>query len=201
MTKQKKLAVILAGGLSSRMGKEKSFLRINQQKYLIDHVIDIIKPQVDMVAINANGDKARFSHTALTILPDDHLINHNVGPLLGVLTAMRWAKKMGGQTILTLSCDCPQLPNDLYEKLAMAKQHHIIVVAKSFHQPHPTIALWQVDMIDDLTTAIKNGVRKIDNFTANYKTTSVDFTTHRKIDDPFLNLNTPEEFQSWLMNI
>ena len=46
-------AVILAGGLSSRMGTNKSLVQLNQ-KNLIDHVFERISPQVNKVWINTN---------------------------------------------------------------------------------------------------------------------------------------------------
>ena len=201
----KKLAVILAGGLSSRMGQEKSFLTGAKNKFLIDRVIESIAPQVDAIAINANHDAKRFAHTGLEILPDDNFMGGSVGPLIGVLTAMHWAKKNGGDMVLTVSCDCPQLPRDLYQKLA-AKKNHDVVVAQSFGHHHPTIAWWRVGLAADLTAAIKNGTRKIDKFTQGYKMAVVNFTpphdekTNHAINltDPFLNINTPEEFSAWL---
>jgi molybdopterin-guanine dinucleotide biosynthesis protein A len=46
-------AVILAGGLSSRMGEDKSLIKLNK-KNLISHVMASIKPQVNKVWINTN---------------------------------------------------------------------------------------------------------------------------------------------------
>ena len=203
----KKLAVILAGGLSSRMGQEKSLLVVDNNKFLIDKVIEAIAPQVDAMAINANRQAARFAHTQLPIVPDDNFLVEAVGPLMGILTAMHWAKKMGGEVVLTVSCDCPQLPRDIYKKM-VANQNHDVVVATSFGHSHPTIALWRVGMADDLRLAIKNGLRKIDKFTSGYKVAKVDFTPPQvdnknnnvgeiNMADPFLNLNTPEEFAAW----
>ncbi len=196
----KKLAVILAGGLSSRMGQEKSFLNIEKNKFLIDRVIERLKPQTDRLAINANGDAKRFAHTYLDILPDDNFIGEAVGPLMGILTALEWARKMDSEWVMTVSCDCPQLPNNLYDQLAAVIPHHDIAVAMSFGFAHPTIALWRTDIAQGLKTAIKNGVRKIDKFTADYKVARVDFTppnTSNELADPFFNINTPSEFENW----
>ncbi|MDI9314283.1 MAG: molybdenum cofactor guanylyltransferase MobA [Hydrotalea sp.] len=204
----KKLAVILAGGLSSRMGREKSLLEIDNNKFLIDKVIESIAPQVERIAINANHkanhDAARFAHTNLAIIHDEVVVAESVGPLIGILTAMAWARENGGDVVLTVSCDCPQLPNDLYKKLA-AQQNYDVVVAKSFGHNHPTIALWRVDLARDLRAAIKNNMRKIDKFTSGYRVATVDFTPPQQttttgdinLTDPFLNLNTPDEFAAW----
>ena len=54
------LGVILAGGLARRMGGgDKGLLQLGGQP-ILRRVIDRLVPQVDMVALNANGDPARF---------------------------------------------------------------------------------------------------------------------------------------------
>ena len=58
-------AVILAGGLSSRMGGgDKVLLDLHGQP-LLAHVIARLAPQVGPLAINANGDPARFARFGL----------------------------------------------------------------------------------------------------------------------------------------
>ena len=77
------LGVILAGGLASRMGGgDKGLLRLGGQT-LLTRVIERLAPQVAELAINANGDAARFDGYALPILPDS--IAGFAGPLAGVL--------------------------------------------------------------------------------------------------------------------
>ena len=55
------LGVILAGGQATRMGGgDKGLLQLGGQSVL-GHVIERLTPQVDRVALNANGDAARFA--------------------------------------------------------------------------------------------------------------------------------------------
>ena len=76
-------AVILAGGLSSRMGGgDKVLLELNGQP-LLAHVIARLAPQVGPLAISANGDPARFARFGLPVLADS--LPDFPGPLAGVL--------------------------------------------------------------------------------------------------------------------
>ena len=75
--------VILAGGKATRMGGGDKGMRAVGDRRLIDHVITRITPQVAQVALNANGDAARFSEFGLPVLADG--LPDYPGPLAGVL--------------------------------------------------------------------------------------------------------------------
>ena len=62
--------VILAGGRSRRMGGGDKCLRPLRGETLISHVVARARPQVDALAINANGDPERFSDFALPVVGD-----------------------------------------------------------------------------------------------------------------------------------
>ena len=81
-------AVIVAGGHSSRMGREKA-LALVHGRTLVERVIDALSAQVDAVAINANGDVARFAMTALPVFGD---LRNDIGtPLAGLHAALTHA--------------------------------------------------------------------------------------------------------------
>ncbi|MCK9554126.1 NTP transferase domain-containing protein, partial [Aquamicrobium sp.] len=83
--------IILAGGLSSRMGGGDKCLLELSGKPILRHVIERIRPQVAMLGLSANGDPNRFSQIGLPILPDT--IEGYVGPLAGVLAGLEWIEK------------------------------------------------------------------------------------------------------------
>ena len=83
------LGVILAGGQATRMGGgDKGLLPLGSGTVL-SHVIGRLSPQVADLALNANGDPARFAHLGLPVLPDS--IEGFAGPLAGVLAGLDWA--------------------------------------------------------------------------------------------------------------
>ncbi|MFO1139353.1 MAG: NTP transferase domain-containing protein, partial [Paracoccus sp. (in: a-proteobacteria)] len=53
-------AIILAGGLSTRMGGGNKALRMLGADTLLTHVVRRLRPQCDRLAINANGDPEQF---------------------------------------------------------------------------------------------------------------------------------------------
>lgn len=79
--------VLLAGGLSRRMGGGDKCLRDLAGKPMLAHVIERLRPQVGAMVLNANGDPARFAAFGLDVVPDT--IEGFAGPLAGVLAGMR----------------------------------------------------------------------------------------------------------------
>ena len=76
------LGVILAGGLARRMGGGDKCLRSLAGRPLLDHLIDAVKPQVDVMILNANGEAARFAGYGLPVVAD--VIEGYAGPLAGL---------------------------------------------------------------------------------------------------------------------
>lgn len=190
--------VILAGGLSRRMGGGDKGLLDIAGKPMLAHVIERLAPQVGRLVINANGDPARFSAFGLPVMADT--IDGFVGPLAGVLAGMRWSASNAAAAshIVTVSADAPLLPADLVPRIeaALAVGEGRIGLAQSAGSLHPVIGLWPVDLADDLEAALLAGIRKVLAWTDRHGTVPVAFPFvdigHSHID-PFFNANTPDE--------
>ena len=100
--------VILAGGLSTRMGGGDKCLRELGGLPILDRVLDRLRPQANPIAINANGDPDRFAAYGLPVLADS--IDGFAGPLAGVLAGMDWAHGIGCEWIVTVAADTPFFP-------------------------------------------------------------------------------------------
>ena len=81
--------LVLAGGLSRRMGGGDKCLRPFAGATILDRIVARLRPQVSSIAINANGDAARFARFGLPVLADT--VEGFAGPLAGILAGMRWA--------------------------------------------------------------------------------------------------------------
>ncbi|CAH2604075.1 Molybdenum cofactor guanylyltransferase [Rhodovastum atsumiense] len=184
-------AVLLAGGLGRRMGGGDKPLRLLAGRALLDHVLDAIRPQVSAVALNANGDPARFAAWGLPVIADP--LPDNPGPLVGVLAGMRWAESQGAADVLSVPTDTPFLPPDLVQRLIAARcaVDVPIACAATGGRTHPVIALWPVVLADALEAALRAGMRKIDRWTAEQGVAVVDFDDYTT--DPFFNVNSPED--------
>ena len=193
--------IILAGGLSRRMGGGDKGLLMLGKTTLIERVIDKISPQVGSLAININGDSSRFPDYKLPIISDS--IKGYLGPLSGILAGMEWAFKNGNRYIATVAADTPFLPDDLIKRLhAMVKSKNLnIGIAASRILSgddvfiHPTFGIWEVALKDDLRDALANDTRKIMFWAKKFKLDYYYFDTSDKLSDPFFNINTPDDLE------
>ncbi|OAN80524.1 molybdenum cofactor guanylyltransferase MobA [Sulfitobacter sp. EhC04] len=190
------LGVILAGGQATRMGGgDKGLLQLGGQSVL-DRVIDRLSPQVADLALNANGDAARFAALGLPVLPDS--IEGFAGPLAGVLAGLDWAAEQGADTIVTAAADTPFFPCDLVPQLLLASEgmaQPLVLAAtpdlERGRARHPTFGLWSVGLRDDLRASLEDGVRKVVQWTGRHEGREAQFPD----EAAFFNINTPEDLQ------
>jgi molybdopterin-guanine dinucleotide biosynthesis protein A len=184
-------AVLLAGGLSRRMGGGDKNLRLLGGRPVLAHVIERVRPQVAALALNANGDPARFAVYGLPVVPDS--VEGFAGPLAGVLAGLDWAIDAAPDCgwLLSAPTDAPFLPEDLVRRLLDASAAADVVVAASGGRAHPVAALWAAPLRAPLRAALEGGVRKVEDFTRNWRVRAVAFPAEPV--DPFFNLNRPED--------
>lgn len=192
--------VVLAGGLSRRMGGGDKGLLELAGKPMLSHVIDRLAPQVDRVIINANGAPERFAAWPLPVVADT--IGGFAGPLAGILAGMRWsqANLPGARFIVTAAGDAPLLPGDLAHRLhaGLRQGSATIALAQSYGELHPVIGLWPLALADDLEARLRSGVRKVLDWTGRHTAAAVPFPPVRlrgQDIDPFFNANTPAELE------
>jgi molybdopterin-guanine dinucleotide biosynthesis protein A len=190
--------IILAGGLSSRMGGgDKSLLPLGAN-VVLDHVVRRLAPQVAALALNANGDPARFSRFALPVVADT--VPGFAGPLAGILAGLEWAAdKTACRAIATAAADTPFLPLNLVDLLASAARAKpgAIAVARSHGRRHPTFALWPLACRDALRHfLVDEDNRRVSAFIERFGCVEVEFastTSTGKALDPFFNVNVPDD--------
>lgn len=189
------VGLLLAGGQSRRMGGGDKALRLLGGVTLLQRVIERLRPQVEALVLNANGDPARFAMFGLPVVPDS--VPDFVGPLAGVLAGLDWtaANRPDCPFLVSVATDAPFLPTDLVSRLArdMEKAGGELACAASAGQAHPVIGLWPVRLREDLRHAVvHDAVRKVDLWTARHRLATVPFPTEPL--DPFFNANRPEDF-------
>ncbi|WP_201838337.1 molybdenum cofactor guanylyltransferase MobA [Microvirga zambiensis] len=188
------LGVILAGGLSRRMGGvEKSLLDLGDRT-LIAHVAERLAPQCENLMINANGSSSRFDTMGLPVVPD--VVPGHQGPLAGILTALEWtaAHRPGVEWVVSVPSDTPFIPKDLVRRLheALQKGQHPLACASSDGRLHFAVGLWPVSLRDDLRQAIVDkGLRSIRDWTSLHG--CAEATWPVETIDPFFNINTPDD--------
>lgn len=187
-------ALILAGGASRRMGRDKATAPF-AGRAMIDRIVERLAPQVISLAINApEGFPLELD---VPLVPDT--VADRPGPLAGVLAGLRHAAATSSVThLLTVPADTPFLPPNLAAKLgAAAEDPDRIVLAASGGRVHPVVALWPLSLADDLETWLADpDNRRLQAYIARHPSLAVDFPlvdTPAGPLDPFFNVNTPAD--------
>jgi molybdopterin-guanine dinucleotide biosynthesis protein A len=188
------MGVILAGGRATRMGGGDKGLHALGPCRILDHVIARLAPQCAGLALNANGDPARFAEFGLPVLPDS--LDGHLGPLAGVLAGLDWAAQRGANSIITAAADTPFFPKELVERLARGVGPTGLCLAASPDatgtlRRHPTFGLWPVSLRHDLRGALLDGQRKMMTWADHHNAGTAVFSGAE--GDPFFNINTPDD--------
>ena len=177
LSKDKLVAVILAGGQARRMGGvDKPLTTINGTP-LLQYVIDRAKPQIDHLVLNANGDTERYAQYDLPMQTD--IVPDFAGPLAGVVSAMAWARAFHPEAthVITMAADTPFYPQDYVNRmLAAINEENPLACASYKGRTRPVFGLWPIDLHNELHHALtEEGIHKVDLFTARYSVADVKF--------------------------
>jgi molybdenum cofactor guanylyltransferase len=190
------LGVILAGGLSRRMGGNDKTLLPLAERLLVERTAERLVPQCESVILNANGDPSRFATMPLPVVPDS--IPDYPGPLAGILAALEWsaAHRPDIAWVVSAPADTPFIPRDLVLRLheACQESHKPIACAASDSQTHFAVGLWPVSLRHDLRfSLVEKGTRSIREWLNRHEYAEVPWPADPV--DPFFNINTPEDLR------
>jgi len=194
------IGIILAGGKSSRFGKDKSNIRLGN-KTLLDHTIDKIEKEFSEVLIISNNKEYNFKNKKIHTVKD--CIEGQLGPLVGILTAMKWVNenKKNYKWIASFPCDTPFFDNKLISKLKLKTKETSkkLIFLNSDKKRHNIFGLWSMDLIETLEKDIENSFRKVEIWADKVGYESININTEKF--DRFLNINTKEDFEKAKENI
>ncbi len=169
-------------------GGDKTLLEVGGHSMLA-RILDTLRADVAALAINANGDPARFASFGLPVVADDSTL-FGKGPLVGVLAAMDWAAGQGMSSVLTVPGDTPLIPRGLAQALAPAP-----ACASSNGQSHFLVTLWPVGARAGLREFLSADRRHdVRSFGDSIGLRSVDLSIPE--GDRFMNANTREDLDN-----
>jgi len=127
------LGAVLAGGRSSRFGSDKASALWGEQA-LADHAAGVLAGHVDAV-VRVGGENG------LSDLPRPGL-----GPLGGIAAALVHAAANGFDSVLTIGCDMPRLPDGLIEALLRRPP--------AFCSDAPILGHWPASLAEPLVSSL-----------------------------------------------
>ena len=161
------LGAVLAGGRSSRFGSDKASA-LWGERALADHAAAALAGHVDRV-VRIGGDGG---------IPD--LPRAGLGPLGGIAAALAHAAEHGFDSVLTIGCDMPQLPDGLVEALLRAPP--------AFCADAPVLGHWPASLAPELAAALTgSGDRSVRRWARSIGALPV------PAPSPLANVNTPAD--------
>ncbi|MFT6098037.1 MAG: molybdopterin-guanine dinucleotide biosynthesis protein A [Arenicella sp.] len=187
-------AIILAGGAGRRLNGADKGLQHYQGKRLVEHVIDVIYPQVETIYICANRSLQTYRSFGFKVLSDQH--DDYQGPLSGISTALR-LELLGSKAdkVLISSCDAPHLPKNLVKRLETGLSRYELAdvcIAHDGNRRQNLHCLIKRQAWQSLIDFFDNDGRAMHRWLAEVNAVDVDFSDE---SNAFLNINTTEQLK------
>ena len=193
------LGTVLAGGKSQRFGEDKSQVKLGD-KLLIDYILTEIIDEFNEVLVVSNNLINFKESEKISLIKD---FKKDLGPLGGVLTAMKWVKdnKKDYQWISTFPADTPffknQILKDFLNKINIEEGKLFFI--KSNNTRHNIFGLWSIDLMDKLEEDLDKGERKVEVWANSIGVKNINMKFENK--DPFFNINTKEDLKKAIENL
>ncbi len=180
--------ILLAGGKSRRMDKDKAFIDF-QGKKLYEYPLSVLKKFCPEILISSS-DK-RFENTNFPVIPD---ITGDIGPLGGIYTCLRKAKN---DKALILSCDIPFINPEFIKLLIINSRNQTISLGINKNKmPEPLMAVYDKKILNRIEDMIKRGDFKIRRL---FKVGKIKYLDPLMFgfdpDKLFFNVNSPSDLK------
>jgi len=168
---------VLAGGRSTRMGRDKALLPW-QGRTLLEHVAKVVREAVGNVMVIGHD---AYRELGLVVIPD---VIPNCGPLGGLLTAF---ESCDAERVLLVACDMPNLTIDLLRELIQVQGD--AVVAESAGRLHPLCAVYHRRLAAAVKAAVEQRSLRMHDFLSTVQIQRWPVPDARLL----ANLNTPQD--------
>ncbi len=176
---------MLAGGLSTRMGRDKALLRWNNGS-LVEQLAKPVKEAAGSVAII--GDPSRYAQLGFDCFPD---VRSGLGPLAGLETALETRR---GDLNLVLACDMPGVDTAWLRRLidqADECKAPCVATRDASGVVHPLCAVYRSDCLPIIQRALDEGKLRLQDLLVEVGAIMADTA------QILSNVNTPEEWTAW----
>ena len=208
---EKATLLIIAGGESRRMGKDKLLLPAPPREIpLVRHVVERLLPLAESVLVIANDARVcaalrqpgesgsdrptqrAVARVQVDCLPDDE---PGRGPLGGLATGLRrvegWALAVAGDMPFVSPAVCKHL-------IGLADIDCDVIVPTADRQAQPLHALYHRRCLPAVERSLEAGLRRMDSFWRDARVRQIAADTLRPLDPElrtFVNVNTPAEWE------
>jgi len=175
--------IILAGGKSSRMGRNKAFLELGELT-LIERIINMGKEAGITEIIVVTNEIKKYEFLDVKIVNDYY---PGMGPLAGIHSGLIHSKHLNN---FVIPCDMPFVATDIINILLLNQTDCQVVVPMMDGKYQPLTAIYTRDCIPFIEQLLKEKISKVIRLYDLVKTCYIEL----KDDTNFFNINTPDDF-------
>jgi molybdopterin-guanine dinucleotide biosynthesis protein A len=194
-----KSIIILCGGRSKRMGKDKGSLLLND-KPMVLHVLDTVKDVADEIILVLRDTEQienyntilNQSNMSLKVVADEI---KDEGPLIGILTGLSHINSDYAQI---LPCDSPLISKDFVLKMfELAKKDNFEAIVPVWDNGHiePLHSLYKKSTIETIQKLISKEKRNVSALIKDLNAKYIPVEILDKTTMSFQNINTIKEFK------
>jgi molybdopterin-guanine dinucleotide biosynthesis protein A len=195
------LGVVLCGGRSRRMGRDKALVELGGRR-LIEYPLEVLAG-VAGAALLACGPEPRYAELGLECALDEPGLGH--GPLAGLLAGLEAARRRGCEWIALLACDMPRADRGLLcAMLRRARERELdACLLESESGLEPLFGVYRTTCAAPVRAALRAGQRRVvafHPFGVEGRALRVESCLPAELvasapADPARNLNRPEDLE------
>lgn len=182
--------IILSGGKSSRMGRDKGMVPLNDRP-LVEFAAEVLRKDCDPILIGTNDHQ--YEKFGFPLVGD---VIKGIGPIGGIYSCLEYSRTTDN---FILSCDMPMISGDLVRYILEHRQHHDAVIPMFNGRPEPMCAYYRKEITFRLKDQIMNGVYKVQEVVKKLNTRYLDITSELDFyhDHLFANINSAADLE-WM---
>lgn len=181
--------VILAGGKSSRYGKDKSRIELSGKRVLA-RLFEVLGkfPFQRLAVITAPGRAVDYPNEMVALQDDQE----GLGPIGGIATALRHLP----DGVLVTACDMPFISVPLVKWLLSHYDPHVdALIPRHSAGIEPLFGIYGKSFLPALEEAIGAGRYAIHSLFEEARVRFVDVPAQFSVEREFANINTPEDYE------
>jgi molybdopterin-guanine dinucleotide biosynthesis protein A len=192
VTERQVFGLVLAGGKSRRMGRDKALLERNGQSQLA-YMVELLNGSVDKVFVSTRpdqiNDEERGQYEQIVDRYDD------LGPVAGILSALHEYPEVDW---LVVACDLPNIDEQTITHLLQQRggeQPFTAYISSHDGLPEPLCALYHSGCTEIIERFVDEGVKCPRKILIRSETQLLEQVDPRSLD----NVNTPDDLQDSIL--
>lgn len=184
--------VILSGGKSNRMGKDKSLLPFDNYDSLIEYQFSRLSNIFEEVFISSKTDKFDFLTDKSKIIFD--FDSNLYSPMIALYSILN---NIESDKVFIITVDSPFINEDIINQIIKEHNDFDITVAKNSNGTHNLCGLFSKDILNKVSLFIHDNIHQINYLIKNSNSNLINFNQ----DLEFQNINSPFDYKKSLNSL